>query len=174
MKCILPFLLLCISAPLPASDVPYVPTPDEVVDEMLKTAVVTKSDVLYDLGSGDGRIVIAAARKFGIRAVGIELNSERIKEAQANARRAGVTKLVTFRQEDLFTADIREATVVTMYLLPWVNAKLRPKLIKELRPGTRLVSHEFDMGDWKPAKVVRLREHKIYSWVIPARRGARK
>lgn len=152
-------------------DVPYVPTPDEVVAQMLALAKVTKNDVLYDLGSGDGRIVITAAQKFGTRGTGIDINPERIKEANANARNAGVTNRVQFRQQDLFEADISKATVVTLYLLPDINVKLRPKLFKELKPGTRIVSHDFDMGKWKPERVVQVqgpnREHTIYYWVVP-------
>src|SRR5512133_1071904 len=152
----------------PSLDVPFVPTPEPVVEEMLKLANVHKGDVLYDLGSGDGRIVITAAKKFGIRGVGIDLNPERIKEAQENAKTAGVADRVTFKQQDLFQADISKATVVTMYLLPSVNLKLKPKLFKELKPGTRLVSHDFDMGEWKPEKTVEKEGHKIYFWTIPA------
>lgn len=149
-------------------EVPFVPTPENVVAEMLKLANVHKGDVLYDLGSGDGRIVITAAKKFGITGVGFDLNPERIKEAEENARNAGVADRVSFRLQDLYQADISKATVVTLYLLPSVNLKLKPKLFKELKPGTRIVSHDFDMGDWKPEKVVDLNEHKIYFWTIPA------
>ncbi len=153
-------------------DVPYVPTPQEVVEEMLKLANVTSKDVVYDLGSGDGRIVITAARKYGVRGVGFDINPVRIKEAQENAKKAGVTDRVSFRQEDLFQADLHEATVVTMYLLPEVNLKLRPKLLRELRPGTRLVSHEFTMGDWAPVKQITFHEHRLLYWVIPSRTQA--
>jgi ubiquinone/menaquinone biosynthesis C-methylase UbiE len=149
-------------------EVPYVPTPEDVVEQMLKLAGVHKGDTLYDLGSGDGRIVITAAKKFGIRGVGIDINPERIREATENAKKAGVTDLVTFREGDLFQADISRATVVTMYLLPSVNIRLKPKLLRELKPGSRLVSHDFDMGDWKPDKEVKLPGHTIYFWVIPA------
>ena len=152
-------------------DVPYVPTPDKVVEQMLALAKVTKNDVLYDLGSGDGRIVITAAQKFGTRGTGIDINPERIKEANENARKAGVTNRVQFRQQDLFEADISKATVVTLYLLPDINVKLRPKLFKDLKPGTRIVSHDFDMGEWKPERVVQVqgpnREHTVYYWVVP-------
>ena len=133
-------------------DVIYVPTPHEVVDDMLRLANVGKGDVLYDLGSGDGRIAIAAAKKFGIKAVGIDIDPERIKEATENAKKAGVGNLVEFRNEDLFKADFKEATVVTLYLLPDLNVKLRPRLWEDLKPGTRIVSHQFDMGTWKPEK----------------------
>jgi ribosomal protein L11 methylase PrmA len=150
-------------------DVMYVPTPQELVEDMLRLADVKRGDVLYDLGSGDGRIPVTAAKKYGIRAVGIDIDPERIREAHANARRRGVAKLVTFRQQDLFTADFREATVVTLYLLPDLNLKLRPQLLQQLRPGTRVVSHQFDMGDWKPDKTLESNGRTVYFWVIPAR-----
>lgn len=155
-------------------EVPYVPTPENVVAKMLELANVKKADVLYDLGSGDGRIVVTAARKYGVHAVGYDLNPERIQEANENAKKAGVTGRVEFRQKDLFTADLREASVVTLYLLPSVNLKLRPKLFQELKPGSRVVSHDFDMGDWAPDKTVDLDGHKIYFWVIPAGAKNRK
>lgn len=148
-------------------DVPYVPTPQPVVDRMLAIAKVNKNDVLYDLGSGDGRIVITAAQKYGTRGVGIDINPERIEEAKANAQKAGVTDLVEFRQQDLFETDLSNATVVTLYLLPSINLKLRPTLLKELKPGTRIVSHAFDMGDWKPERVEQVEGRTIYYWVVP-------
>jgi ribosomal protein L11 methylase PrmA len=148
-------------------DVIFVPTPQNVVDEMLKLAKVTKNDIVYDLGCGDGRTVVTAA-KLGARAVGIDINPERIKESQENAKAAGVTGRATFRNEDLFEADIHEATVVTLYLLNSLNLKLRPKLWKELKPGTRIVSHSFDMGDWKPEKEVEVDGRRIYFWTVPA------
>ncbi|MGF1937910.1 MAG: class I SAM-dependent methyltransferase [Nostoc sp. ChiQUE02] len=148
-------------------DVPYVPTPQPVVDAMLQVAKVGKNDVLYDLGSGDGRIVNTAAQKYGTRGVGIDINPERIKEANENAKKAGVTDRVKFVQQDLFNTDFSEATVVTLYLLPEVNAKLRPKLLKELKPGTRIVSHAFDMGDWKPQQTLNVEGKTIYYWVVP-------
>lgn len=151
----------------PNLDVPYVPTPQPVVEEMLKLGGVKTGDVLYDLGSGDGRIVITAAKKYGIQGVGFDLNPERIKEANENARTAGVTDRVTFKLQDLFQADISKATVVTMYLLQSVNLKLKPRLLKELKPGTRLVSHDFDMGEWAPEKTVEVDGHKLYFWTIP-------
>jgi ribosomal protein L11 methylase PrmA len=154
--------------PAQQPDVIFVPTPHEVVDDMLRLANVGKSDILYDLGSGDGRIAIAAAKKFGIRAVGIDIDPERIREANENARKAGVSHLVEFRQEDLFKADFREATVVTLYLLPDLNVKLRPRLWEELQPGTRIVSHQFDMGNWKPEKRLESNGRVVYFWTVPA------
>jgi len=150
-------------------DVIYVPTPYEVVDEMLRLANVKKGDVLYDLGSGDGRIPVTAAKKFGVRAVGIDIDPQRIKEATENAKKHGVGKLVTFKQEDLFKTDFKDATVVTLYLLPDLNVKLRPRLLNELKPGTRIVSHQFDMGTWKPEKKVELNGRVVYLWTIPER-----
>jgi len=153
-----------------APDVIYVPTPYEVVDEMLKLAGVKKGDVLYDLGSGDGRIPVTAAKKFGIRAVGIDIDPTRIEEAKENARRNGVTKLVEFRNEDMFRAKLGDATVVTLYLLPDLNVKLRPKLLAELKPGSRIISHQFDMGTWKPEKRVELNGRTIYLWTVPSKK----
>ncbi|MGH8704065.1 MAG: SAM-dependent methyltransferase [Burkholderiales bacterium] len=150
-----------------APDVMFVPTPQELVEDMLRLADVKKGDVLYDLGSGDGRIAITAARKYGVRAIGIDIDPERIKEAVDNARKAGVTKLVEFRLEDLFDSNFREATVVTLYLLPDLNLKLRPRLLAELKPGTRIVSHAFDMGDWKPEKKLEANGRIVYFWTIP-------
>jgi SAM-dependent methyltransferase len=149
-------------------DVIYVPTPENVVEEMLKLANVKKGDVVYDLGCGDGRTVITAVKDFGARGVGIDINPERIKESRENAKAAGVADRVTFRLGDLFEADIKEATVVTLYLLPSLNVKLRPKLWKDLKPGTRIVSHDFDMGEWKPEKTVNIDHHTIYFWTVPA------
>jgi ribosomal protein L11 methylase PrmA len=150
-----------------APDVIYVPTPHEVVDAMLTLADVKKGDVLYDLGSGDGRIPVAAAKKFGIRAVGIDIDPQRIEEAKENARKNGVAKLVEFRNEDLFKTRFGEATVVTLYLLPDLNVKLRPRLWAELKPGTRIVSHQFDMGNWKPERKLELNGRTIYLWRVP-------
>jgi ribosomal protein L11 methylase PrmA len=150
-----------------APDVIYVPTPQELVEDMLRLADVRKGDVLYDLGSGDGRIAITAAKKYGVRAVGIDIDPERVLESLENARKAGVTKLVEFRNEDLFKSDFHEATVVTLYLLPDLNLKLRPRLLAELKPGTRIVSHAFDMGDWKPDKKLESNGRVVYFWVIP-------
>ena len=160
----------CAQKPATRSpDVIYVPTPQEVVEDMLKLGGVKKGDVLYDLGSGDGRIPVTAAKKFGIRAVGIDIDPQRIREARANAKIAGVEKLVEFRQEDLFKADFSRATVVTLYLLPDLNQKLRPRLLAELKPGTRVVSHQFDMGTWKPEKKIENNGRTIYLWIIPER-----
>lgn len=161
-------LVFAQQKPLREPDVIFVPTPEEVVEQMLKLANVHKGDVVYDLGCGDGRTVIDAAKIPGVRAVGIDINPERIKESLENAKKAGVMDRVTFRNEDLFEADIKQATVVTLYLLQSLNVKLRPKLWKELKPGTRVVSHDFDMGDWKPDKQIDMDEHTIYLWTIPA------
>jgi ubiquinone/menaquinone biosynthesis C-methylase UbiE len=142
----------------------------EVVDQMLELAKVSKNDVIYDLGSGDGRIPITAAQKYGARGIGIDINPERIKEANKNARQAKVTDRVKFLQQDLFTSDISKATVVTLYLLPELNVRLRPELFRQLKPGTRVVSNSFDMGDWKPDRVVRTSGGSvIYFWTIPAK-----
>lgn len=158
--------LVAQQKPLREPDVVFVPTPQEVVDQMLKLANVGKGDVLYDLGCGDGRTVISAA-KLGARAIGIDINPVRIKESEDNAAKQGMTGKVTFRLEDLFEADFHDATVITLYLLPSLNVKLRPRLWK-LKPGTRIVSHDFDMGDWKPEKTVELDGHTIYFWTVPA------
>jgi trans-aconitate methyltransferase len=157
----------CAAAQSRTPDVIFVPTPQELVEDMLRLADVKKGDVLYDLGSGDGRIPITAARKYGIRAVGIDIDPDRIREAVQNANKANVARLVEFRQEDLFQSNFREATVVTLYLLPDLNLKLRPRLLAELRPGTRVVSHQFDMGDWKPGKKLEVNGRMVYFWVIP-------
>lgn len=150
-----------------APDVVFVPTPQPVVDRMLELAEVRAGDVLYDLGSGDGRIPIAAAQKYGIRAVGIDIDPARIAESNEGARRANVESLVTFRQADLFQSDIGEASVVTLYLLNSLNEKLKPKLLAELKPGTRIVSHAFDMGDWKPEKEELVGGSKVFLWRVP-------
>ena len=152
-------------------DVIFVPTPQEVVDKMLELGKVGSGDVLYDLGSGDGRIPVTAAKRFGIRAVGIDIDPQRIQEANENAKKNGVARLVQFRQEDLFKTDFSEATVVTLYLLPDLNVKLRPRLLAELKPGTRIVSHQFDMGKWKPDRTVELNGRTIYLWTIPERKS---
>ena len=160
--------LLCAqeTAVKPALDVPYEPTTPEIVAGMLGLGKVTKKDVVYDLGCGDGRIVIEAVRKFGARGVGIDIDPERIAEAKENARKAGVGNRVEFRTQDLFQADIQNATVVMLYLWPHVNLRLLPKLQKELKPGTRIVSHSHNMGDWKPEKEIQVDGHSLYFWTI--------
>ena len=163
------------SAPRREPDVPYVPTTEAAVQAMLKLGEVKKADVVYDLGCGDGRIVITAAKDIGARGVGIDINPVRVGEAKENARKAGVENLVRFEENDLFEADIHEATVVTLFLLPHINLKLRPKLLHDLKPGTRIVSNTFDMGDWKPEKefivpdteVDSFLSHKLYLWIVP-------
>jgi SAM-dependent methyltransferase len=157
-----------VAVPPPHLDVPYVSTPQSVVEAMLRLAQVTAQDRLYDLGCGDGRIVITAALQFGARGLGVDLDPERIAEAQENARQAGVAQRVRFVEQDLFATDLREATVVTLYLLPQVNLQLRPMLLQELRPGVRVVSHDFDMDDWPPDRTVRVDGSPLYLWVIPA------
>ena len=156
-----------------APDINYVPTPMPVVERMLELVRVGKDDVVYDLGSGDGRIVITAAQRHGARGVGIELNPVWVRDARAIAERAGVADRVTFRVEDLFETNLRGATVVALYLFPTVNARLQPKLARELKPGTRVVSHEYRIGDWTPDRtetmVVDGRRHEIHFWTVPAR-----
>jgi ribosomal protein L11 methylase PrmA len=159
-------------------DVPYVPTTAEAVTAMVKLANTTGTDVVFDLGCGDGRIVIAAAKNFGARGVGIDIDPVRIAEAKENARKAGVEDLVRFEQNDLFRADIHEASVVTLFLLSSVNQRLRPKLLQELKPGTRIVSNTFTMGDWQPTREATVGgesdaaylSHRLYLWLIPFRR----
>ena len=163
--------LLISGVPLAAQDterrVPYVPTPNEVVDEMLKLAAVKASDVVYDLGCGDGRIVIMAVQKYGAsRAVGVDIDPVRIKEANENAQKASVAAKTNFIQKDLFQQDLKEASVVTLYLLPDFNLRLRPKLLKELKTGSRIVSHSFDMGDWKADKEMKIDYRTIYLWTV--------
>ena len=178
--CLLIFLLIvCASSPAQSRrklrrqkpDVPFVVSVDEVVNAMLATAQVNSRDVVYDLGCGDGKVVIAAAKQYEARGVGIDINPKRIREAQRNAQQAGVSKLVEFKEENLFQANISAATVVALYLDPAANLKLRPKLWRELKPGTRIVSNSFDMGDWKPERIVKVMsggsECTIYYWVIP-------
>jgi SAM-dependent methyltransferase len=162
---------LVAQTPAPARpDVVYIPTPQHVVDAMLALAEVKATDVVYDLGSGDGRIVITAASKYGARGVGIDIDPEMVKKATDNAAQAGVSNRVRFVNQNLFTADISEATVVTLYLLQSLNEKLRPKLVKELRPGTRVVSHVFNMGpEWPPLKSVTIGANRVHLWTIDAR-----
>ena len=164
-----------VAAPAPqkelrAPDVIYVPTPPEVVDAMLNVAKAGKGDILYDLGSGDGRIPITAAQKYGIaRGIGIDINPERIKEANENLRAAGVGDRVEFVLGDLFESDFRDATVITLYLLPSLNLKLLPKLLNEVKPGTRIASHAFDMGSWKAEQHLKVEGRDVYFWTIPAK-----
>lgn len=168
------------AAPPRDPDVPYVPTTPEAVEAMLKLGQVKKSDLLYDLGCGDGRIVIAAAKNFGARGVGIDIDPQRIKEARENAKRAGVEDLVRFELGDLFEAKFGDATVVTLFLLPRINLKLKPKLLEQLKPGTRVVSNTFDMGEWKAEKEAAVDNEdfdtglsrKFFLWTIPASRKA--
>lgn len=149
-------------------DVWYVPTPHEVVERMLDEAKVRPTDVVYDLGCGDGRMVIAAAKRYGARGVGVDLDPARVREARANAKAAGVEEIVTFHVADMFETDIREADVVLLYLLPQLNRRLMPKLFAELKPGARVVSHDFDMGkDWPPDRSIKLGSDGIYVWVMP-------
>lgn len=153
----------------PELDVPYVPTRQPVVDAMLELAKVGKDDVLYDLGCGDGRIVITAAQKWGTKGTGVDLDPQRISEAKGNAQLAKVSNKVTFIEGDLFEVDFSDATVVTLYLLPSINLKLRPKLLSELKPGTRIVSHAFDMGDWEPDEKITVDGATVYLWTVPER-----
>jgi len=153
-------------------DVPYVPTVKSVVRKMLETADVTADDVVYDLGSGDGRIPIMAAKEFGARGVGIEIDSALVAKARQKAKAAGVADKVEFRQKDFFNVDLSDATVVTLYLWPEINIKLRPKLLKELDPGDRIVSHDFRMGEWDPERTVDAGKgntgwETVYRWTVP-------
>jgi tRNA G10 N-methylase Trm11 len=150
----------------PTPDIHYVPTSGRVADAMLKLARVTANDVVYDLGSGDGRIVIAAAKQFGARGVGVELDAELVKEARKNAMKAGVSDRVTFVQDDLFKTNLSDATVVTLYLSNSINMRLRSLLQQQLKPGSRVVSHRFEMGDWKPDATVRLEGTSVHLWTI--------
>ncbi|HEX2541436.1 MAG TPA: class I SAM-dependent methyltransferase [Caldimonas sp.] len=157
------------AAALRPPDVIFVPTPHEVVDAMLKVAKVGKGDVLYDLGSGDGRIPIAAAQNYGIeRGIGIDINPERVREANQNRAKAGVGQRVTFINADLFESNFSDATVITLYLLPELNLRLLPKLLKETKPGTRIVSHAFDMGTWPPEQKLNVSGRDVFFWTIPA------
>lgn len=153
----------------PEPDVLFIPTPQPVVDAMLELAGVTSADVVYDLGSGDGRIVIAAAKKYGARGVGVEIDPALVAQATANAAAAGVADRVRFVNGNIFEADLKDATVVTLYLLQSLNERLRPKLVRELKPGARIVSHVFNMGpEWPPAEAIRVEGHPVYLWSIPA------
>jgi precorrin-6B methylase 2 len=163
------FLSVIISFSLFAQDVPYVPTPQDVVNEMLRMANVTENDIVYDLGSGDGRIVITAARDFNARkAIGVDTDKDLLKKSRQNAKNANVEDRVEFRDQNLFETDLTEATVLTMYLLSSVNLQLRPKLFEQLKPGTRVVSHTFTMGEWEPENEKSVNGHSIYFWTIPA------
>ena len=162
----LPGLAQTASPPSRTPDVVFVPTPQEVVDEMLSVAAVGPKDVLFDLGSGDGRIPITAAKRWGTRGIGIDIDPQRVREANANAKAAGVTDRVKFLQGDLFELDLSEATVITLYLLPTLNEKLMPTLLK-LKPGTRIVSHDFAMGNWKPNRVIEKGGKPVYFWTVP-------
>ena len=159
-------------------DVIFVPTPPETVDEMLRQAHLKKGDVLFDLGSGDGRIPLAAARQYGVRAVGIDIDPKLVAEATETAKREGLDHLVTFRLGDMFAADLRGAAVVTLYLSDTLNVMLRPKLLRELRPGSRIVSHDFRMGDWPPEQSVRVPwknlYRTVYVWTVPRSRSYKK
>ena len=171
------FVAACWFAPFSATaqsgyDVPYVPTPPVVVEEMLRLARVGPADFVIDLGSGDGRILIAAAEKFGARGIGVDLDPERIEESVEGAQLAGVSGRVAFQQQDLSKFDISRATVLTMYLLPSVNIRLRPRLLKELRPGTRIVSHDFDLEDWQPDQKSTVRKN-VFLWIVPAQVSGR-
>lgn len=182
MSILICWLIALIGFAMPAlaqePRVPYVPTPHDVVDKMLQMARVSGSDYLIDLGSGDGRIVVTAAKKHGARGFGVDINPVRIAEAVENAQKNGVTDKVAFYQRDLFQTDLTQATVVSMYLLPRVNLQLRPKLL-DLKPGTRIVSHDFSMSDWKPDTFVKMHskekytgaggDSEIFFWVVPAK-----
>jgi SAM-dependent methyltransferase len=158
--------------PAPKLDVVWVPSAPEVITAMMEAAKVGPGDVVYDLGCGEGEIVIAAAKLYGARGVGVDLDPERIRNARANAASAGVTERVTFVEQDLFQTDVSPATVVTLYLLPDLNERLRPKLLSELRPGSRIVSHDFGMGDWVPERTIIVplaRDHRVFLWRVPPR-----
>ena len=160
-------------------DVPYIPTTETAVKAMLELAEVKRSDIVYDLGCGDGRIVIAAAKRYGTRGVGIDIDPELIREAKKNARQAGVERLVEFREQDLFQSNFRDATVVTLFLLPAVNKRLLPQL-EALKPGTRVVSNTFEIGDWKPVREIVVKDdpdddyyfgsHRLFLWIVPERK----
>ena len=158
-----------VAAPVRRPDVIFVPTPEAVVEAMLQVANVSKGDVVYDLGCGDGRIPVTAAKKYGARGVCFDIDPQRIKEANENVAKNNVGNLVRVVEGDLFEQDLSGASVVTLYLLPSLNVKLMPKLMKELKPGTRIVSHAFDMGDWKPEKELDVDGRKVYYWTIPKR-----
>ena len=158
-----------VTAQPPRLDVPYVPTPQEVVDRMLQLGRVRTGEFHIDLGSGDGRIAVTSASKHGARSLGVDLNPVRLEEARANAKKAGVSDRARFEQKNLFETDIARADIVTMYLLPSVNLQLRPKILSDMWPGTRIVSHAFDMGDWQPDHKESVIGRTVYLWVVPGR-----
>jgi protein-L-isoaspartate O-methyltransferase len=166
------------AAPQKTPDVQFVPTAESIVIKMLEMAKVTKTDHVIDLGSGDGRIVITAAKRYGARGMGVEIDPALVQRARENAQAAGVADRATFVEGDLFEANIRDATVITMYLLPDLNMRLRPKLLSDLKPGTRIVSHNYDLGDWKPAQTATVTvngtQHTVYFWVVPPRAAGTK
>jgi SAM-dependent methyltransferase len=161
----------CAGTPTGTPGILFVATPEQVGVEMLKLAAVTRDDVVYDLGSGDGRLVISAAREFGARGVGVELDGKLVQDSRETAIKSDVADRVSFLWQDIFQADVGAATVVALYLSPSLNLKLRPKLLRELRPGARIVSHDFDMGDWRPDRTLRVqgptREHLLHLWIVP-------
>lgn len=160
------------SPPAPKLDVIWVPSAPEVITAMMEAARVGPNDVVYDLGCGEGEVLIAAAKQYGARGVGVDLDPDRIRNARRNAAEAGVTDRLTFIEQDLFKTDVSPATVVTLYLLPELNERLRPKLLKELRPGSRIVSHDFGMGDWLPERTIEVelaRSHRVLLWRVPGR-----
>lgn len=169
---LLALFLLAPGGPVPHAeevklDAPYYPTPQAIVDKMLDIAEVREGDYVIDLGSGDGRIPITAAKRYGTKGMGVDINPVRVQEAKANAVNARVQDKVEFKQQNLFETDISKATVLTLYLMPRVNMELRPRILAELKPGTRVVSHAFDMGDWKPDRKVIVEGRTIYMWVVP-------
>lgn len=173
MKYVVAFLLIIGFTKVSAQvnlDVPYVPTPMDVVEAMLDLAKVSKNDVVYDLGCGDGRIVVTAAKKYGATGIGVDLNPERIKEANENAKEKGVEKKVKFYEGNLFDFDFSKASVLTLYLLPDVNLQLMPKILKEMKPGSRVISHAFDMGNWEPDKQISVDGRTVYLWTVPKRK----
>lgn len=176
-RSVLTALFVCLVLPAQdfgdGLDVPYVPSPPEVVTAMLKLADVRSTDFVIDLGCGDGRIVVAAVKDFGARGLGYDLDPDRIREAKENAAKAGVAERAKFVEKNLFDAEIKQASVVTLYLLPGVNEKLKPRLLQELKPGTRVVSHSFDMGEWKPVKQVEVSSRRLFLWVVPEKKGGR-
>jgi ribosomal protein L11 methylase PrmA len=153
-------------------DIGYLPTPQEAVEVMLSLAEVCEADILYDLGSGDGRVLITAAQKFGTRGVGIDIDPQRISQAIENAQQSGVSDRVMFLHQNLFESDFYEATIVVLYLLPHLNLRLRPRLLQQLKPGTRILSHDFDMGDWQPHRVQTVKTPEetatVYQWIVPS------